>query len=68
MTAQELVQLIEAGDRYGLVIAATQWWMQKHHPEADRAALHAYAGDDLLSTRIRIPALADAAGCASERR
>jgi hypothetical protein len=55
MERDELLRLIEAGDAYGLMLAAVRGYFARHHPEVDRAALYAYCGEDLLSTRIRIP-------------
>jgi hypothetical protein len=54
--ADELRRLIEAGDHYGLMLAAVREWLKRYHPEVDRAALYAYQGEDLLSMRIRITA------------
>jgi hypothetical protein len=55
MDRDELLKLIEVGDAYGLMLAAVRGWVEKHHPEVDRAAVYAYCGEDLLSMRIRIP-------------
>ena len=55
MDRETLLKLIEAGDRYGLMLEAIRAWFEAYHQEVDRAVLIAYRGDDLLSLRIPVP-------------
>jgi len=52
---RQLVELIEKGDHYGLMLVAVGLWVEQYHPETIRAALYAVQNDDAEATRIRIP-------------
>lgn len=52
---RELLDLIERGDRYGLMLAAVALWVRTYHPDALRAALYLPHDDDAEPVRIRIP-------------
>lgn len=52
---RELMELIERGDRYGLMVAGVRQWVVAYHPAVIRTALYAIEEDDAEPTRIRIP-------------
>lgn len=54
----ELVELVERGDRYALMLAVVRGWVAESHPEAAHAAVYAYHKDDTPPVRVTIPSSA----------
>lgn len=52
---RQVAELLEANDRYGLMLLAVCLWIQAYHPAAIRASVYAVQDDDMEPTRVRIP-------------
>ncbi len=58
----ELLKLIEAGDRYGLMLLAVSLWLAERHPQAAHGAVYAFHADETPPVRITVPACPSSAG------
>jgi hypothetical protein len=52
----ELLALIERGDKYRLMLKAVAIWTRESHPESSHSAVYAFHGSDVPPVRITIPA------------
>ena len=60
MDRSELQRLLDAGDSYGLMVAAIRAWREKHHPDATAVAMYCWVDDSLPPIRITLPTSAAA--------
>lgn len=54
-TKKRVAELVEAEDRYGLMLLAVSLWVEAYHPKSIRAAVYAVQDEDMEPTRVRIP-------------